>query len=210
MAINVSLTQSVTAIERSSQSSASSVSGESRTTGAGALAEQRTTQNTRILEASLQVSIQSGNNSQALLFRSAIDKINELLAPAKGADALQTAMGEDNSAEATAGRILSLSTGFFDSYAAQSPDKDPETLIKDFVAVIRSGFEQGYQEAADILKGLGVLGGEVESGIQKTYELVQQGLDDFLAARLAALQAPADEAVPNNATDGTATGATAS
>lgn len=209
MAITVSSTQSVTAVERSSQSSAAGVSSENRTTAASAQAEQRTAQNTRILEASLQVSIQSGNNSQALLFRSAIDKISELLAPAKGADALQSAMGEDNSAEATAGRILSLSTGFFDSYAAQNPNKDPETLVKDFVALIRSGFEQGYQEAADILKGLGVLGGEVESGIQKTYELVQKGLDDFLSARLAALQAPADSAEKTGSAQATTTGATA-
>ncbi|MDO9599160.1 MAG: DUF5610 domain-containing protein [Azoarcus sp.] len=209
MAITVSSTQSVTAVERSSQSSAAGVSSENRTTAAGAQAEQRTAQNTRILEASLQVSIQSGNNSQALLFRSAIDKINELLAPAKGVDALQSAMGEDNSAEATAGRILSLSTGFFDSYAAQNPGKDPETLVKDFVGLIRSGFEQGYQEAADILKGLGVLGGEVESGIQKTFELVQKGLDDFLSTRLAALQAPADTAEKTSAAQTTTTGATA-
>lgn len=189
MVTNVAVNPSITAAERINQASGSSTANPVRMTAAGVEAEQRATQNGQILEASLQVSLQSGNNSQALLFRAAIDKINELLEPTQGPDALQNALGEDNSPEGTAGRILSLSTAFFDSYAAQSPDKDPETLIRDFVDVIRGGFEQGYQEAADILKGLGVLEGDVASGIERTYALVQQGLDDFLAARLESLQA---------------------
>lgn len=189
MATNVASSPSITAAERINQASGSGSANPVRISTAGFEAEQRATQNGQILEASLQVSLQSGNNSQALLFRAAIAKINELLAPTQGPDALQNALGEDNSAEGTAARILSLSTAFFDSYAAQSPDKDPETLVRNFVDVIRGGFERGYQEAADILQGLGVLNGEVASGIERTYALVQQGLDDFLAARLESLQA---------------------
>jgi hypothetical protein len=140
--------------------------------------------NVQILELSVTTSIQSGNESQALLFRAAIDRINEILAPELGNDAIQGKASEDSSPEATAGRILSLSTGFFDAYAAQHPNEPPEKVAEDFVSLIREGFEQGFKEAADILEGLQVFGGDIKDGIMKTYELVSKGYDEFLASKL--------------------------
>ncbi len=146
----------------------------------------RDAMNVQILEASAAVSLKAGEQSQALLFRSAIDRINEYLAPTLGADAIQGKMSEDNSAEATAARIVSLSTAFYDSYAAQHPGDDPEQLATNFVNLIRGGFEKGFNEAKDILQSLQVFSGEIESGIMKTFDLVNQGYDDFLASKLAA------------------------
>lgn len=153
--------------------------------------EQRSQLNAQIVQASLDVSISSGNDGLALLYRSAIESINEQLAPALGPNAIQNAMGQDNSPEGTAGRILSQTLAFFDGYARQNPNKDPEQLLHDFVDTIRGGFEKGYNEAASILEGLGVMGegSHVASEIGKTYQLVQQGYDDFLQSRLDALQA---------------------
>ncbi len=151
---------------------------------------QRTQLGAQILQASLDVSISAGNNSMALLYRTAIDNINELLAPEFGPNALQAAMQQDNSPEATADRILSQSTAFFDAYARQHPNKDPEETLRDFVSIIRGGFEKGYAEAAEILTGLGVMGegSPIAAEIGKTFELVQKGYDDFLQNRLQALQ----------------------
>lgn len=156
--------------------------------------QQKAALNGQILQASLQVSIQSGNDGLALLYRSAIEQLNTALAPELGPNAIQNAMGQDNSAEATASRILSLSTGFFDAYAARYPGKDPEAVAKEFVALIRGGFEKGYGEAKDILTGLNVLGenSTIASGIAKTYDLVQKGYDDFLAGKLSAIRGEAD------------------
>lgn len=140
--------------------------------------------NVGILQASMEVSIRSGDQSQALLFRSAIEGINEALAPTLGPDAIQNAMGQDNSAEATAGRIVSMSTAFFDAYAARRPGDDPETVLRDFMDVIRGGFEKGFGEARDILSGLGVFNGAVEADVMKTRELVLQGYDRFMLERL--------------------------
>ena len=156
----------------------------------GVLSAAKQQLNTQILEASAKVSIQSGNKSQALVFRAAIDRINELLAPEFGANAIQGRMTEDNSPEATAGRILSLSTGFFDAYAAQHPDTPPEQLARDFVNLIRGGFEKGFKDASDILDGLQGFSGEIKDGIMKTYELVSKGYDDFLASKLQAVSEP--------------------
>lgn len=153
--------------------------------------EQRSQLNAQIVQASLNVSISSGNDGLALLYRSAIEHINEQLAPALGPNAIQNAMGQDNSPEGTAGRILSQTLAFFDGYARQHPNTDPEQLLRDFVDTIRGGFEKGYNEAASILEGLGVMGegSHVAEEIGKTYALVHQGYDDFLQSRLDGLQA---------------------
>ncbi|MDR1646810.1 MAG: DUF5610 domain-containing protein [Zoogloeaceae bacterium] len=151
--------------------------------------------NVNILQASAQVSLSAGNESQSLLFKSAIEHINSLLAPELGLDAIQNAAkNQDNSPEATAGRIVSLSTAWLSSYAKQHPNEDAEKVAQDFVALIRKGFEQGYGEAKDILQGLKVFDGEVKSGVEKTFELVQKGYDDFLAQTLEALKPQQDPA----------------
>jgi len=144
--------------------------------------------NVQILQASAEVLLTAGDQSQALLFRGAIERINELLSPTLGPDAIQAKMSEDNSPEATAGRILSLSTGFFDAYAAQRPDDDPDQVAKDFVDLIRGGFEKGFGEAQEILQGLKVFSGDIESGVMKTFELVNNGYDEFLASKLSSGQ----------------------
>ena len=151
--------------------------------------------NVQILQASAEVTLQTGDQSQTLVFRAAIDRINELLAPTLGPDAIQGKMSEDNSAEATAGRILSLSTGFFDAYAAQRKGDDPDQVAKDFVSLIRGGFEKGFKEASEILQGLKVFSGDIESGVMKTYELVNKGYDDFLASKLTPTTEKAAEAL---------------
>lgn len=155
---------------------------------------QQNLRNSRILQASLQVSIQAGNDSLALLYRTAVDEINNVLDPELGPNAIQNAMSQDNSAQATAGRIVGLSTAMFNAYAARYPDKDMEVVAQDFVNVVRGGFEQGYKEAEDILNSLGVLsaGSPVAEGISQTFALVQKGYDDWLASKLASLRS--DEA----------------
>ena len=149
---------------------------------------RRAEQNSQILQASMDVSIKSANTSLALLYRTAIDRINAVLEPELGPNAIGDTATPVNSPEATAGRILSLSTAFFDAYAGQArnKDKDAETVARDFVSLIRGGFEKGFGEAKDILTGLGVMGEDspIEQGIGKTYALVMKGFDDFLASKL--------------------------
>jgi len=156
------------------------------TTAAGISSAVRKSVNVQILQSSAEISIKAGEKSLALLYRSAIERINETLLPELGPNAIQNAVasGVDTSPEATADRIVSLSTAFFAGYAAQHPGKDPDKLATDFIALIRGGFEKGFNEAKDILKGLGVLNGDIADGIQRTYDLVQKGYDDFLASKL--------------------------
>lgn len=186
---------------RASQAQEAQAPNPASSTSPGSLRSQ---QNAQILQASMDVSIQSGNASLTLLYRTAIDRINEFLAPEFGPNAIATAEAPDNSPEATAGRILSLSTAFFDAFAAQGKNKDkaPDALAREFVDLIRGGFERGFGEAKDILSGLNVLGEDspIEQGINQTYAMVMKGYDDFLASKLAP-QPAADTPPPKDSKD---------
>ena len=138
--------------------------------------------NASIMQASLNVSIGAENEPLALLYKTAITNINEALKGQYGDDAIQNAASQDNSAEATANRIVSLSTGFFDAFKKQNPDLDDDAALSKFMDTISGGMEKGFKEARDILGGLKVLGGDIASNIDKTYELVQKGYADFIAA----------------------------
>lgn len=148
-------------------------------------AEARSQLNASIITASFEIAIESHNEPLALLYKTAITGINELLKPQFGENALHNAMSQDNTAAGTAGRIVSLSTGFYEAFKKQHPGEDEAAVLKNFMATIRSGFERGYQEASDILQGMNVLGGDIAAAIGKTYELVQQGYADFEAAQSA-------------------------
>lgn len=140
--------------------------------------------NASILKASVEVSISSKNEPMQLLLKSVISKLNEVLKDQFGDDAIQNAMSQDNTPEGTAGRIVSLSTGFFEAFKAQHPGEDQAQLVDHFLQIIKSGVDQGFKEARDILQGLDVLKGDIASNIEKTYGLVQKGLEDFRTSML--------------------------
>ena len=143
-------------------------------------------QNKAIIEASFDgVSLSAGSEPMILTYKAAVEKINEILAPELGVDRpLETALeeGVDVSPEATADRIVSLTTSLFVRYEDANPELEGAELVDRFVDVISGGIEQGFAEARDILDGLGVLGGDIASNIDKTFELVQQGLQAFREA----------------------------
>jgi hypothetical protein len=138
--------------------------------------------NQSILKASLEVSVSAGNEPMALLYKAAIDGINEALQDQLGENAIQNAYdsGLDVSPEATADRIVSMSTGFFPQYRAQNPDMTDEQAAMSFAEIIRGGIDTGFEDAKNILDGLDVLEGDIASNIDITYDLVQQGLQDFI------------------------------
>ncbi|WP_432239962.1 DUF5610 domain-containing protein [Herbaspirillum robiniae] len=137
--------------------------------------------NVSILQASLSVSLNSQNDPLSLVYKSAIENINDVLRPELGDNAIQNAMSQDNSPEGTAGRIVSFVTNLFQLYKQNNPDKDDATNADDYMAKIMKGVDQGFKEARGILDSLGVLSGDIAGNIDKTYDLVQKGLADFLA-----------------------------
>lgn len=164
---------------------------------ASAIAKSRADLNSAIVQTTMKVSLNAGNEPLALLLKSAINGINEELQATLGKDAIETASTtQDNSAEGTAQRILSLSTAFYGAYREQNNLEDNAESRAQFVEVIRGGFEKGFKEAQEVLEGLKVLGGEVAAGIDKTFALVMQGYDDFVAGPQSQPGAPTPEPDP--------------
>lgn len=152
-------------------------------------------QNQAILQASLDVSISSGNDSLALLYRTAVNELNKVLETDLGSSAIQKAYdsGLDVTPEATAERIVSLSANFFSSYQNQHPEMDYQTQVESFVGIISGGIDQGFAEARDILDGLNVLEGDIAANIDTTYTMVQEKLVTLMDTLLNADQTPATD-----------------
>lgn len=152
-------------------------------------AKARAQLNASIVEASLTVSLKSSNNPMSVVLKTALTGINEALRADFGEDAIQNASAQDNTPEGTASRIVSLSTAFYEAYKQQHPGQDEETTLNNFMDTIKKGVEQGFKEARSMLEGFKVLDGDVAANIDKTYDLIQQGFADFVAARKAPAEA---------------------
>ncbi|HDY85633.1 hypothetical protein LCGC14_0922820 [marine sediment metagenome] len=128
------------------------------------------------------VDINASNKPLSLTFKAAIEGINDALKETLGDNAIQSAYdsGIDVSPDATADRIVSLSTAFFGAYQKQHPELSQEDALTQFTDIISSGINTGFSEARDILKGLNVLDGDIASNIDLTYDLVQKKLTDFI------------------------------
>jgi len=138
--------------------------------------------NSSIIQSNMDVSVSAGNESLALLYKTAIEGINDVLKPEFGDNAIQAVYdsGLDVSPKATADRIVSMSTAFFSQYQESNPDMTTEEAAQSFAKIISGGIEQGFSEAREVLTGLNVLQGEIASNIDTTYDLVQNGLQDFV------------------------------
>ncbi|MCG9721313.1 DUF5610 domain-containing protein [Shewanella sp. Isolate7] len=146
-----------------------------------ALAASKQLMNTAILEAQQDVNLSAGNEPMQLLYKAAIEAINEELAPTMGEHAIETAVaqGVDTSPEATAERIVSFATQFFAIHQEQNSGMSFDEQLSSFMDIISGAIDQGFDEAKDILSGLKVLEGDIEAGVDKTYGLVQEGLQAF-------------------------------
>ena len=138
--------------------------------------------NASIIESSIKFNSTLGDQPLSLVLKTALQGINEALKEMGVDTSVEDAFesGIDFSPEATAERIVSFSTQFLSAYREQNADMDDEESLTSFVNIIRGGIDQGFDEAKDILSALNVLDGEIADNIDKTYALVQEGLQAFV------------------------------
>ncbi len=146
-----------------------------------AFATSKQLMNMAILEAQQEVNLSAGEEPMVLLYRAAIEAINEELAPTMGPNATERIheSGIDTSPEATAERIVSFATQFFSMYQGQNSNMEFDEQLTSFMDIIGGAIDQGFNEAKDILEGLKVLEGDIADGVDQTYSLVQEGLLAF-------------------------------
>ena len=162
-----------------------SQAAKSKDQAVGTVTEADQVLNGNIIESNIDISLQDGENSLSLVYRATIQNLNEALEADFGPNAIQAAVdnGVDTSPQATAERIVSQSTGFFDAYLSQAQENDPELSTEaafgQFLEVIRGGIERGFNEARSVLSSLSALTENVESDISETEELVAQKLTNY-------------------------------
>ncbi|WFE68521.1 DUF5610 domain-containing protein [Thiomicrospira sp. R3] len=129
-------------------------------------------------------------NALKILFQETIEQLNQALEADLGPNAISAEKlaeqgGMDYwSAENTAGRIVQGTTAFFEAFKQSNPNLEGVGLLDKFLSVIGGGIESGFKDATDMLKGFGVFDGSVKDNAEKTYDLVQKGLQDFRAQQM--------------------------
>ena len=138
--------------------------------------------NAAIIESSLNYNTSIGDQPLSLVLKTALQGINEALNEMGVENTVEEAYesGVDFSPEAVAERIVSFSTQFLSSYREQHPEMDEEEALNAFVNIIGGGIAQGFDEAKEVLTSLNVLEGDISDTIDKTYALVQEGLQSFV------------------------------
>ncbi|MGV2873984.1 DUF5610 domain-containing protein [Colwellia sp. E150_009] len=138
--------------------------------------------NAAIIESSLNYNTSIADQPLSLVLKTALQGINEALNEMGVENTVEEAYesGVDFSPEAVAERIVSFSTQFLSSYREQHPEMDEEEALNAFVNIIGGGIEQGFDEAKEVLTSLNVLEGDISDTIDKTYALVQEGLQSFV------------------------------
>lgn len=133
------------------------------------------------LSSAVDVTVDSDQKPLTLAYQAAIDRINEAVAPYLGENALARGLNSDIdvSPQATAERIVTRSTALFSRFENQNPDRDAESNRNNFADIIRGGITQGFDEAREILTGLGVLEDGIESDVDLTFDLVMEGLTQW-------------------------------
>ena len=117
---------------------------------------------------SLSIGIMTPEKTQAILNRELADKLEQRFKE-EGID-LKGLKAEDFTPQKVSDRIMNFVSARV--LSEQDSEKQQELMQQ-----ARAGVEQGFAEARDILDSLSVLNGKVKDDVDKTYDLIQQGLD---------------------------------
>lgn len=85
----------------------------------------------------------------------------------------------DSSPEATADRIVSFAMGLHSVFRRQNRDLAEPELQSRFLAEIRRGVTEGFDQARGILSDMGRLDEATQATLDQTWELIQQKLDEL-------------------------------
>lgn len=132
-----------------------------------------------------------------------LQKLNELLAE-KVPGGIQSLNRDDYTPERTASSVVDSITALYSNYVKSNPELSPEEALTRFMAAARSGVDTGYGDAAKTLEGIGAFQFDgVQSGIEKTKELIASKLNAFEEAQRKQLEQAST--ISNSAASSTST-----
>lgn len=119
------------------------------------------------------------NKSLNIEAQKIVEKLNELLKD-RLPSGIQELTPEEVTPEATADRIVQQVTSLFEAYAKQNSNLNKEEQLSNFITAVKKGVQQGYDEAFEILEGLGAFQFDgIKAGVEKTKILIEQKLVAF-------------------------------
>jgi len=116
---------------------------------------------------------QAAKSPQQVLNQQILATLNGHL-ESTGAPLIQTLDPSEFTPEKVADRIMGFIGTAINMARANGAS---EEKLQEMMVQAREGVEQGFNEARDILTGLGVFEGQVKEKANRTYDLIQQGLD---------------------------------
>jgi hypothetical protein len=154
-----------------------------------ASARQQIDQNAASKEAAVSDRVELSVNSQYTANR-IFEEIAARVAEKFGVDAaaqIQFNPNLDTSSEATAERIFTFATGFYQNYREQNAGEDEEETLTRFTSIVRDAIDRGFDEARGILTGLSGFTPGIEDTINETYQRLQELLSGFEEEQLTVL-----------------------
>jgi hypothetical protein len=113
--------------------------------------------------------------SQQALMKEVQQRLNEKLG-LSGQQQLQYQQADNFAPQTVANRILGFVEGHIKSQKSQGLDQEGQDEL---LAKARSGIEQGFSEARDIIESMNMLNGKIKQDVDDTYALIQKGLDEL-------------------------------
>lgn len=120
-----------------------------------------------------EIESQAAKSPQQVLNQQILASLNGHL-ESTGAPLIQTLDPSEFTPEKVSDRIMGFIGTAINMARANGAS---EEKLQEMMVQAREGVEQGFNEARDILTGLGVFEGQVKENANRTYDLLQQGLD---------------------------------
>ncbi|HIJ66207.1 MAG TPA: DUF5610 domain-containing protein [Candidatus Hydrogenedentes bacterium] len=115
-----------------------------------------------------------------ILVERAMQKLYAVVEEARAELGIPEGAALDTSPEATAERIVEFALGAFHGWWDNHEELGEDEARKQFAGFIGGAIEQGIEEARTILNALNALTPEVDDNINRTADIIQDRLSDFV------------------------------
>jgi len=122
----------------------------------------------------------SNDQAMKVVLERSMEKLRAVVSDAKKALGMSEGAVIDTSPDATAQRITDFALGAFEKWRGNHDGLADDEARKQFADFIGGAIGQGIDEARGILSALNALSPEISSNIDKTYDIIQQRLNDFV------------------------------
>ncbi len=150
---------------------------------ASSRAQERASANSAVaMVAQQQADIQAAEQPLSLLARTLTQGLNESLEASLGPQPVALGFAEEPGPEELASQFSEVIGGLFEQFGASQTAQDSATPMADFLALLRSGLEQGFAEARGTLDGLQALSEQTAQSLDDAEALIAEALAAFEAS----------------------------